>query len=691
MNIKQIQIRRAVEQIVRYYLKYGRYPTFQTITYQLSQWLRDHTPGAPSFSPYKVLRKSRSDANLFNENIAQIAQDLSDAYAATIDQTTSLMTSFNYMEAERRKLWHALAELQNEIEQLMLVATNSSGYVDSQIISFEDMSDVDKTRSTVFIDLNTGQVTLPPNDRSSEKINIQGSNTTFNVLTQAAKTAALDTINNAFDDNANTAWWQVVKMLSPGVVNAELIVMFDQQYVINQIDYVNHANSPVTMHVSYTEDGTSFSPIPGDNQQVVSDAATWKFSDVPAKGIRFTYTKQTHDDNSAGVYQYYFGAKNISVYRKSYLTSGVLISNPVQMEELHVSGVSIKTTDTIPYSTSIDYAVALYDPDQSVDDAVWYPISSLDDTNPKYPKVVQFNASTTKTVEFPKAEPTTEVINGMPVFRLIREDGEPVLPDEDTFDNIKNPKLFRGINQWKREQTYVPFTGNVPLNSAWDDIYTNRPSLVTTDYWPIGNTLSLQRVNGGDKNNFYRFTTCIYSETDRTVPMSLSVIQTDATTGMKKRLGTFAVYVNNQRMVASNDQVTLPLQAGWNQIQILYHWGDMANRTDMDPANLPTTTYLGMFNFSAEPKVRAELDSLTFVDVHTLYHNISPNDHGYCAIYDNQIVLNYQPKDCIFQLVYDVSSNDNPTNQILVKATLSREADTDGLTPIISKIEVRAM
>src|SRR5690606_24487067 len=161
--------------------------------------------------------------------------------------------------------------------------------------------------------------------------------------------------------------------------------------------------------------------------------------------------------------------------------------------------LTMEANHQIPIGTSIDYEVALYDPNKSFHELIWHPISSLDEKNPKASQAVEFNTKKLQTAHIRKGEPTGEIINGMKVFRLIKDNGDPIiseilnedLSDTETFDTIKNAQLLRGINQWKREKTYAPFKGEIPLNSKWNEIYRHHPENVHIDYLPIGNILSL--------------------------------------------------------------------------------------------------------------------------------------------------------------------------------------------------------
>ncbi|WDI05092.1 discoidin domain-containing protein (plasmid) [Paenibacillus urinalis] len=687
MGIRQTQLSRTVEKIVRSYLQRGRYPSIQTITYHLGQWLREHTPGAPSFSPRKVLRKEKSDSESYNDNVTMIRQDIGDLYDATISQTIRIMNDFNFVETERAKISHELSMLSKKIDQLLLVSGAGSSYLDTVIEDFIDTSRMNTGNSTAAIDLNNGQITLKENQRQSNKVLLSGSQATFNALTPNVKQSAIETINNAFDDNINTAWWHVIKTTGPGTVKAELTIRLASVEEINEVEYIAHHGKPVLIQVEYSLDGSTFTPLPEkNNKQSVSNRAVWNFSQLKVKAIKFTYEKKDHDDNSAGMYNYYFGAKSISISKKSYLSEGTLITQPFVFSSDNINMVSLNASQDIPFGTAIDYEVALTNETTALDSLIWYPISPSEDTTPKYSKTVEFNARASKNIEFGQAEATQEVKNGMRVFRLLKDDKDGTLPE--SFDDIQNPILLRGINQWRRERSYIKFDGTIPLNSTWKSQYDNRPDSIRTNYQAIGNQLNLRRENGGKSDNFYRFTTCVYSEEARVEPLSLAVIQT--VSGVRKRIGTYAVYVDGKRMVPSNEEVTLTLAAGWSEIQILFHWGDMQLRQDFTDGNLPNETLLGKFNFLLEKRVRADKDSLKIVDEHSLYYNISPNNRDYFAIYENQVVLNYLPSNCIFQLVYEVIDSSIQNNQVVVRASMRREESIPHITPKIMRLQLQA-
>ena len=116
MRIRNLQVTRKTEEIIKKYMLGGKYPTFRTITGELSEWLQAHMPGVPSFNFRKIHKKSTSSSNRFNEEVDQIDEDLRDAYSATIDQTKETMKNFNQSEVERNRVRHELNTISSEID-----------------------------------------------------------------------------------------------------------------------------------------------------------------------------------------------------------------------------------------------------------------------------------------------------------------------------------------------------------------------------------------------------------------------------------------------------------------------------------------------------------------------------------------------------------------------------------------------
>lgn len=701
MGIKKVQVSRKLEEIIKNYLYRGRYPTFQTITRHFSDWLQGKTPGMPDFVAKPVMRKEKTDSSLYNEQIASLDQDMQDAFTVTIDQTNQLLADFSFMESERGKIAHELASLSTMIDELLLLSSTTDGrYIDSKVLSFENASNILQEKSTIFVNLPNKEVTLQENKSATKLVALDAKQARFLPVNSTLRHQSIQPIAYALDDQLNTAWWQIVQTKETNApIMAHLWVPFQQTALMTTVTYVPHHGQAMKVQLEYTPDGATYLPIHEQAEiDQVTQTKTWSFHEREAKGIRFVLEKSAVDERANDWFHYYFGAKQIQVFQKSYLSEGILYTNPIEFNQL-VQKVAIDVEQTTPLHTDVRYELAVYKEQTPLEQLIWYPISSYEDDKAAYAKIVHVQTNEIKKVEFPKAEATSETIQGVHVFRLIQEDKTAVFSElaynstkkeAENFDAPKNPQLFRGINQWRRERTYVPFTGNIPLASHWDTHYTQQADTIRMDFFNKSNTLPLNRINGGFDDNFYRFTICVHADENRTQPLSLSVMHS-LSTGARKRLGVYSVYVNKQRLVPVNEEVGLPLIKGWNEIQILYHFGDVANRRDIARVNLPQETRIGKFSIAGEKFVRAEREPLMYVEPTQLFHNVSVNHKNFFSIYERQVVLTYLPEQTLFQLVYEITPFASSTKQVVMRAHVKRDADVPHVTPRIYKIRLRGM
>lgn len=151
------------------------------------------------------------------------------------------------------------------------------------------------------------------------------------------------------------------------------------------------------------------------------------------------------------------------------------------------------------------------------------------------------------------------------------------------------------------------------------------------------------------------------------------------------------MYCGKKRLVPSNDEVSIELIEGWNEIQVLLHIGDLINRADLSTLSMPSSMNIGKINLSAEKLFRADLKPLTITEEGNLYRNVSVLNNDYYAIVDREILLNYDAQGTNFQLVYNEQRREDVTTNIIIRATLKREDNILGITPKIKSIRVRSM
>lgn len=692
MIIRNNQLAKKTEAIVKKYLFKGTYPQLKSITNELSIWVESHLPGTPTFKSKKVFKKDITNSDDFNEQTSAIEEDITDVYNASIEQHNQLMKNFTQGDIIRERIRFDIDEISNELDKLLILSKYADkNYIHEDVITFNDLSDIDIIRTDIDVDITNRQATLKERSIQSKRISVKEQNVEVKVLQSHTSVSTIEPISYAFDDSINTAWW--IKVITKEInsnnrMEAEIIVTFDELTEINTLDFTPHHTSEMNVSLEYSLDNDTFNPISTVSNQKVTEPIKWSFKTTKMKYLKIRIKKNQYDDINGQGYLYYFGAKNIAIYKKSYEPEGTLYSKKLALPA-NSKQLSIESTKNNRSGTKLEFEVC-FNPDQDKEFQIWHKVDDVNDKKATASKSISINDIELVNVSGRKVIETGEIINSVRAYKILKNDGSSIFtPDNkgvSTFSDFMNAKLYRGIHQWRREKTYVTFDGEIPLNAQWDTLYREKANLIDTDFFMKSNSLPL----GQTKDNFYRYTICINSATDRQMPLGIELVGI-TNKEIKKRLGSYSVYCNQQRLVSVNEEVTLKLVTGWNEIQILVHIGDVSKRTDLLPDEVPNYFLVGKSNFVAEQYVRAELSPMIKTTKESLFYNVSLMNHGYFAIDDQQVILNYLAKDTIFELIYDNKDLSTAAVPYIIKVKMSRNADDESLTPIIKDLHIRTI
>lgn len=692
MLIRNFQIARKTEQIIKKYLFQGTYPKLKNITNELSDWLREHNAGSPTLKVKKVFKKDITNSNDLNEQIESIDEDLKDSYNAAIIQHNQVTKNFTQGEIIRERFRHDIDEMNNRIDNLLSLSTYAdSKYIHQDIISFENANNIDVKLSDADIDLMNRQVTLKERTLQSKKIRVAAEQVTLSVDSAYTSIENLEPISNAFDDSINSAWWAKVVTREHNTNNQmtlATVINLQQETEINTIDFIPHHTKEMFVTVEYSLDNVSFMPINSLSNNKVNGPIKWNFKTIKAKYLKIKVKKNGYDDITGQGNIYYFGAKNIGLYKKSYEEESYLYSKELQLPA-NSKQLSIVADKIEKSNTEIEYEICL-NPNTLKDNQKWQKISDGNNKNSSIAKAIKINDIDTISVSGRKVIPTGERINGVASYKILKNDGSSIFTPENkgvsTFSDFLNAKLYRGIHQWRKEKIYVEFNGDTPINAEWDRLYREKGNLISTEYFMKTNALPLDK----GKENFYRFTICVYSTINRQMPLAIDLVGM-SNNELKKRLGSYSVYCNQKRMVSVNDEVTLNLVDGWNEIQILAHIGDVVQRNDFKEDEVPPYFLIGKTNFVEESIVRADLFAMELTTKESLFYNVSPLNHDYFAIDQQQVLLNYEAAGTVFELIYDNKDLSKKSIPYKIRAKLKRDADDESATPIIKNIKVRTI
>ena len=369
----------------------------------IEEWFTDMSQPMLKFRNVTVEEREESSAGKFNEMQAAILSDLYVLYGQTAEQISNSVDFLNRNLSEISMLKVILKDLENRLDELLLQNRDTEGYFQFFYDTFNNMRYIDAQETTVAIDLKGGYVTMKEAADSRQKFNLNFvslDDIAFNILTRErlASGQKADFVDNsavnAFRDGTDP-WRQSVTTTAPVPLSADFKVYIGDDKSVSKVVFENLQDdtySSVTVHLQYSTDNYNWFDWPGTPfVQNIQTKGTFSAKTLPMKWLKFTLTKSGHDRVKDGKYITYFGAKKISVYGLDYDEAGSrLQSIAISPEDRDgqqgfINRVSIETCEDLPAKTDILYAVS-FDGGE-----LWIPISPVNRTVPKFPKVVSLN------------------------------------------------------------------------------------------------------------------------------------------------------------------------------------------------------------------------------------------------------------------------------------------------------------
>lgn len=90
-----------------------------------------------------------------------------------------------------------------------------------------------------------------------------------------------------------------------------------------------------------------------------------ELSKINAQGVKFVFEKVTMMKGLATFIITILEQKTIGMYKKDYLSEGVLYTNSIPFKDT-IQQVSIMTKEDVPFNTELKYEIALHDPAKSL-------------------------------------------------------------------------------------------------------------------------------------------------------------------------------------------------------------------------------------------------------------------------------------------------------------------------------------
>jgi len=706
MSISDIQRKIVEEEILKYYLELGIRPRDVDVSRDLSLFFSSHKIGMPfGISDDLSSNGSVTDVDVINDNILKSSINI-----ATIMESirADVIRSMNLNTAVRDKLKRLKARqlrASSEIDDYLLASNNTSGYFYSYTEKFPDNSNIDLGYTNAYIDNDTGNVSIPHiqsglglvphGDISllSEQVYVDGIKKSHDTLSA---------FPNAVDGLSNTDWKINVSTTSRATVSMQVRLSIPNPLssnTISQIDILPVSSSPLSIFADVSSnDSTS-------RFGLTHDATSGKVSFIDSvdnvDSITITMSKSTPDRvvniNSSSRYVYIFGATEISIAKKLYDNSATLVSAPIylppELSDSHtIDKVRLDVKDNVPNGADVKYYIArdntsatsvsdfswnYLDPRSENEDMKTFSFSGSENivknivTYPKSNELLLIEANSTS-ADLGLRNPSTEVISGSSMYRIAEF--------KDSF--IQNTMfLEEGINTTRILS--IPLdTGALDSLSFWKS-YVDKTAQAEESYGSTinGNSFFYGGDIGANGKSVYVETYLIANNEMPVLSKELRKLDTNA------KLWDIKVYLNGAEVgylpVGTNSfMIPWKFRAGENHIAMVINIPE-ATVTNTNP-------YLGSVNLMNDVDLLSigsvRLAEWKYIDEFHMRHNDIGLDDMFTIIGD-EIVSRKKPTTNM-RIRYSKATESGPSS-IRVKADMSRNLESDSLTPVINQYSVK--
>jgi hypothetical protein len=711
MSVRNQQIENALVDIVRLLYSTGVKPTLNDILEMTSMYFSQYPAGNPLPLPLDSVRGgTRSNVNDMNRIMSTMDVNLDLLYEVSQEQVQEVMDLTTELNSYISRLSAMRKRIETTVDDYLLSLYNSDGYYYSISDTFADLSLVDLTLTSLYVDAEQGKVQLPTISSMSTKIapeKVASPNIT--VASSLPNTPQFRTIapwSGAVDGLTNTVWSIELETTSPAEVVCTIELPFgDPGQEISRIEIDPYGITEAQYWVNVTTPTDQANPINENfGDKIVTSHSRFSLVDTPQEfdlcTINIRKTLHDYTDQSTGVlkYRYVFGLKDLAFTVQTYDNSGTVISQPLSVpgelaNQYIIDAVSITANADIPPDTSVNYYLAEDTGGSEISDFNWKRVVPVDSTGNVAGalKVVRFNGTRTfvKDVvanpdpndlqlipqdlvnsDLTKRNPSPVIIPGTDVWRLAPFDDESAL--------LPSMVLEEGVNTVRYYHTTYD-----PAAVASLDWWITRLPALSPGYARIdsGNDF----FYGGEIGESNR---SVFMETYVDIPEQIDPIHSEfRKTDPNSQSWAVRIFLNGRDigyLPVGTDKALIPytFQQGRNNITII---------AIIPPATSAVPNpYIGTLDLMSEADLYdygvVKLATWNYVDLFDMTYN--QDDQPYTFTITNEEIVSRRKPTTNFRVTYASATQQGP-EAIRFRADMARGVDNKHITPSLDQYRLR--
>ena len=715
MTISKIQKKKFLDNIYKLMYSTGtsttdrvvRQPTELEVKKEFDKYFSQNRIGVPLSNDINLLRNTETtNPDLMNTFMARSILNLEVLYDSIHENGEDMMSVATVLGKRLNSLRDKRAALEKKLDDILFANSNTNGYFYSFSDSFANLSNVDLSLSTCFIDTEHRSAKLPTlkanalDFRAPGRINLN--NIKYDIIfngNNVVSQGVLPDANNMFDGLNDTLSTVVHTTSTLGACAMVLTIPLNTPFVVSSVDGKLNTSSAVVTIAEIIGNNTT-GEVQYRRKQSNSDYDKFSFNFIPQQSgtIRITLIKYepdvTYNDRTIDKYHYRFEIKDLIVSGQYYDKEAILISSPISIasgnDNKIIDAVSIEATNANPTIGQLNYFVAENIPDAvNVSDFNWIPISSSSsisgfDQIVSFSKSIKYFKSISSTPtsgniflkpilltgSLTEVNPSSSIYRGVEVYRIgtIAESDSPYNPYIlDSVNRIGfkytsyTEGLYNDLNQWSSF-----------INTAFspNQIF-DMGSLAITNVPSIPISLNLNEISGFLQTNLLVDNA---TEANHIVSKSGGAIDWDV-----------AVYLNGNKIAdipagqtSPTQNTTWNLTKGINKIVITFDALENASGSISLMDGVSITNYGTPF-----------LNYYSYVDPFDFRTNRNVEDPVFTIdryLGNKEILCRKEIKDNS-RLVY-YSNNSNPIESIRFRADFTRSTSPFG-TPVLGGYRIK--
>lgn len=389
MTVTNERVAIHTDNIVKEYLLNGDIPDELVVEERLYEELSAYYDAAtdsysienPLWALTNLTYRETSDISKWNKTQYYAAEDMTVLYRDFINNAKTLTDKLALYMAAAQLIRVRVNKLLGRIENLMLLADSTEGFLYSFFDTFDDKSKTsyeEEHKTTSMVNIDAGQVELArKNDTgiadvgwADQIVNLQflqnnPTEVSFAVLNPTLSISSLSSasLTDIFNNSA-TAWQREIITTSSEPMIAQLTVRVSplDPIAINRIELqtkMSNYSNQLQIQVFYSQDGVSYLEIPSpSNPMFIQQSGALNFSTVYATHFRFLITKNIPDSGHTFV----IGFQSINFIQTQYnnlVDGNVFYSVPITFPDTSrpIGKIACEVCESKPLGTDIKYYI----------------------------------------------------------------------------------------------------------------------------------------------------------------------------------------------------------------------------------------------------------------------------------------------------------------------------------------------